>query len=331
MPPIFQQVMDFIGPQKWRELGRDLSGLAADFWKDGPWPWKQAANSSMAPAAPINAEVLSELTPQQNYANAQAVSEPVETQSLWHAQPGEISEKMWGDGHVNPADEYVAERLIRPLGLTKDMSLLDLSAGLGGRVRKVVEEFGVYITGYEPDPEIAARGMQLSIAAGMSKHAAIAAYDPANLTVSRSYDCVIMRETIYRMKDKLRFAASIAGCTKKKAQLSFTDYIINPEHRDQPAIQAYCAHEKNIAPLGVVEMAELWAKVGFNIRVSDDQTDYYTKEVMRGLHRFSRLLASSVKPDEETRISIEKRVERWAYRMAAFEQGMRFYRFYGLK
>ena len=42
-------------------------------------------------------------------------------------------------------------------------------------------------------------------------------------------------------------------------------------------------------------------------------------------------MASGVKPDEETRKAIDKRITTWAHRMAAIEQGMRFYRFYGLR
>jgi hypothetical protein len=64
--------------------------------------------------------------------------------------------------------------------LNKDMRILDLSADLGGRIRKTIEEFGVYITGLEPDPQIAERGMQISVKEGKGKHAVISRYDPNN-------------------------------------------------------------------------------------------------------------------------------------------------------
>jgi cyclopropane fatty-acyl-phospholipid synthase-like methyltransferase len=246
--------------------------------------------------------------------------------------PGEVSEKMWGEGYVTPGDVEVTDRLIRPLGINKDMSLLDLSAGLGGRLRKTTDDYGVYINGLEPDPEIAKRGMEMSKAAGRGKRVTITAYDPLKLTVDRLYDCIIARETIYRVTEKEKFIKSIVASCKPKAQVSFTDYIVDPEVRDKPAIIAWRAFEKGSDPLGLVQMAEMWAKAGFNLRVHDDMSDFYKKEVMVGLARFAKFMASGgPKPDAETKKSIDKRITTWAHRMAAMEQGMKFYRFYGLR
>ncbi len=310
-------------------LQQEIVGVAQDFWKDGCWeksaPLSGGAQQERFEAEPVQGYSLGAKTKESSY-------EVSKTQDgYWCAAPGEISERMWGKGSVSPADDYISELLIRPLGITKDMSLLDLSAGLGRRMRRTTDEFGVYINGREPDPEIAVRGMALSVAAGRSKKAAIAAYDPMNLIESRSYDCILARETIYRAVDKGTFVKSIVACCKPKAQISFTDYIVNPESRDQPAIRAWRLFEQGATPVGLVEMAELWAKAGISLRVHDDQTDYYKKEVKRGLMRFAEFMASGVKPDEETRKAIDKRITTWAHRMAAIEQGMRFYRFYGLR
>ncbi len=73
---------------------------------------------------------------------------------------------MWGEGFVTPGGEAVSDMLIKPLGLNKQMSVLDLSAGLGGRMRKATEETGASFTGLEPDPGIAKRGMEMSVKAG---------------------------------------------------------------------------------------------------------------------------------------------------------------------
>ena len=310
----------------WGSLGRGISGLAHDFWKDGDWgkseakfaPQEQETVHKAAPAAPVR-----------SHASPFAVD--TKPDGLWHALPGEISEKMWGDGFVTPGDEYITDRLIRPLGISKDMSLIDLAAGLGGRSRKTTKEFGVYIDGFEPDPEIAARGMALSVAQGRGKHVTIKSYDPMNFPEERTYDCVVSRETIYRVADKQKFVTSIVRNCKEKAQVSFTDYIVNPEVRDQPAVVAWRAFEKGADPAGLVEMSELWAKAGISLRVHDDMTDYYKDEVKKGMVRLARFMTSGVKPDADTKKSIEKRISTWAHRAAAMEQGLRFYRFYGVR
>jgi cyclopropane fatty-acyl-phospholipid synthase-like methyltransferase len=301
-------------------LRREIVGLAQDFWKDGdgriPMANDDRGNDGGAG--------FSRTTTSQ-------ASAPIDMTRLWHAQPGEISEKMWGPGCVTPCDHYLSETLIRPLAMNKDMSLLDLSAGLGMRLRKTAEEYKVYITGLEPDPEIAARGMAMSKAMGLGKKAAIEHYDPAHLKISRKFDCVVARETLYRAPDTPKFIATIVDCCKPKAQVSFTDYIVNSEARDQAAIAAWRAFETGANPMGLVEMAEAWAKAGISLRMHEDLTDMYKKEVKAGLVRFVAFITSGVKPDAQTKKAIEKRIMTWAHRMAALEQGMKFYRFYGVR
>lgn len=296
---------------------RELRGFAKDFWYDGNW------------AIPDD---LDEVEPPPKKPPPKSPRRRQEEEDgLWHALAGEVSEKMWGKHCVTPGDEHITELLIRPLGLTKDMSVLDLSAGLGWRLRRTTDEFGVYINGFEPDAEIAARGMELSRLAGKGKRAAIAVYDPMNFVSTRTYDCVLGRETIYRVADKEKFIKSIAACCKPQAQLSFTDYVVDPEVADHPSILAWKAYEQSAAPPTLVDMAGLWAKAGFTLRVHDDQTEYYKQEVVAGMKRLAVFLASGIKPAPETKRTISKRVTTWAHRMAALEAGMKFYRFYGLR
>ncbi|MFY9288953.1 MAG: methyltransferase domain-containing protein, partial [Alphaproteobacteria bacterium] len=259
---------------------RLVFGLAHDFWKDG----KAAVVDAPPPVSEQRMKrSLSALREESQKIIAEAV--PASPPPPWHAEPGMISEKMWGEGFVSPADAEVSEMLIKPLNLTNAMDVLDISAGLGGRMRMISEKYGVAITGLEPDPEVAGRGMELSIKAGKGKYDAIATYDPANFSLAKKYDCILARENFYRVEDKNTFFAALAGCTKPQAQISFTDYVINPEDRDKSAIKAWQASEAGATPLSMVEMAEAWAKVGFTLSVHEDQTDLYKKEVTAGLKR----------------------------------------------
>lgn len=315
------------GDQPLPRLKRLAIGLAEDFWHDGdynpftstrPAPKKRRKSDTPPPASETPIAPPTEITPH------------MATPKIWHAEAGEISEKMWGAGFVTPGDAVLNDMMMTPLGLTKDHSVLDLSAGLGGRLRKTVEEFGVYITGLEPDPDIAARGMELSTRAGKAKRAEISAYDPASFSVARRYDCIIARETFYRVADRPTFFAALAGCTKAGAQISFTDYIVNPEDREKPAIVAWTEKEK-CNPIGIVEMAEAWAKVGFKLRVHDDQTNFYKSEIKIGLKRLALFLATGPIPDTETKQAISRRLNTWVLRLGAMQSGMKFVRFYGSK
>lgn len=323
-----------LGPDILPRAKRLVLGITHDFWKDGEA--NVFADLKQLALKPRQLELTDNSapnTPGTPHAGMATPTSAPKGKSLpeWHAAPGEISEKMWGNGFLTPGDEAVSEMLIAPLGLNKDMSVLDLSAGLGGRLRQTVEKFGVYITGLEPDQQIAQRGMEMSVRAGKGKHAVITAYDPNNFAVAKTYDAIIARETFYRVTDKDKFFKALASCTKPKAQITFTDYIVNPEDRNKPAILAWTKFEQGSAPLGLVEMAEAWAKVGFNLRVHDDQTDFYSKEVIKGLKHFAVFMASGVKPDAETKKSLMRRMQTWTHRMAAIQQGMKFYRFYGTR
>jgi len=321
--PLLSIVKKYAGPDAVPRAKRFIVGIAHDIWNDGPEnPFARSRPPSVTDASMPYAASLS----------ASAVKIPsIASNAPWHAAPGEVSEKMWGAGFVQPGDAPLSEMLVTPLGLNKDLSVLDLSAGLGGRLRKIADDFGVYVTGLEPDPAIAARGMEMSIASGKGKRAAIAAYDPANFSVARNYDCIIARESFYSIADRRKFFSNLAACTKPKAQISFTDYIINPEDRDKSAIVAWQAFERGSSPASLVELAEDWAKSGFNLRVHDDQTAFYLKEVAAGIKRLATFLATAPRPDAETKEALRRCIEIWAHRLAALEQGMKLYRFYGTK
>lgn len=325
-----------------------LVGLARDFWKDGPENPIEAIflNSSLrgfqASVLKFFRATLKDMKGTKTVSLQTSASTPSSTSKksstkpgTWHAAAGEIDEKMWGAMHVLPGGDAVLDMLLKPIGLDKQTEVLDLSAGLGGLLHKAASEFGAYVTGLEPNPALAIRANEILVRSGRSKSEAIAYYTPDNFvaakTVTKVYDCVIAREIFYRVKDKHKFFTALAVCTKPQAQVTFTDYVVNPEDRSKPAIAAWLAFEENAAPLGLVEMAEAWAQANFKLRVHSDQTHFYRREVLLGLQRFATFLASGIRPDEETRQDILRRMELWTYRLAAIEQGMKFFRFYGTK
>jgi hypothetical protein len=308
-------------------LKQQIFGLAEDFWTDGP----ENLLGLYSVSIPIP-KIRPIVKPPPAKPQAPVHSPPRAADGpIWRAEPGEISEKMWGEGFVTPGGQLIDGMLVAPLGLMKEMSVLDLSAGLGERMRDIVKEAGVYITGLEPDAPIAERGMRMSLKAGEGKHAPIAHYDPAHLKLDRHYNCFIARETFYRVPNRPSFFAILGEHAKPQAQAAFTDYIVDPEYREHPAILAWRKNEILANPMGLVETAEIWAKIGFDLRVHEDLTDFYKAEIMVGLKRLKDFLASGARPDKETGAAVLRRLDTWKYRLAAMDAGMKFYRFYGMK
>jgi SAM-dependent methyltransferase len=292
-------------------------GLAQDFWKDGTEnPFK--AKPKAAPASIVRPVQVSRAT-------------RIHEESYWRAAPGEILEKMWGPNFTAVGDALLTDALAAPLNLTKNMSVLDLSAGLGERLRRIAATFGCDVTGLESDKDIALRGVEKGMRESKDTPIALAPYDPDSFSSTKKYDCVLARELFYRVADKPKFFAAIADATNGKAQISFTDYIVNPESAEGGAIKAWLNHERGAVPLSLVGMAEAWAKAGFMISIHDDQTDLYRKELLAGLQRLAVFLGSGIKPDIDTKKQIQQTMGLWAHRAAALEQGVKFYCFYGAK
>lgn len=242
---------------------------------------------------------------------------------------------MWGAGFIAPGGDGLLDLMLKPMGLDKQANLLDLSAGLGAFLYKVTEQTGAYVTSLESDPALAIRANEILIKSGKGKVDAITYYTPDTFeptkTVTKIYDCIVARELFYRVQDKHRFFAALAASTKAQAQIAFTDFIVNPEDHDNDAVGAWMAFEGNVAPLGLVAMAEEWAQVGLKLRVPEDMTGFYRREVLLGLQRLAKFLATGIRPDAETREAILQRLDLWARRLVAMEQGLKFYRFYGTK
>lgn len=297
-----------------------LSGIAADYWKDGEEiPFvkkKKKAFVARKTAASSGGEI------------AQA-----EEKGLWHAGYPEIVEAIWGKGHNLPLGDDFIDKLAAPVGLDKSNGVLDLSAGLGAVGRRIASEFGAYVTGLEPDQALAEYGMEISTQANQAKKASVYFYDPDGFVEDKHYDFIIARELFYKIPDKKRFFKEIKNSLKKdgpRGHLTFTDYILEPESRKDPAILAWLKNESPALPLPLKEMKKMWTKNGFDVRVSEDLTDTYKKEILKGLSGFAQFLRTN-KPDSETKKLVFSEIETWALRVSAFEHGLKFYRFYAMR
>ena len=330
--PIYAFIEKHAGPR----FAQQAAGIFEDFWKDTQceFPIYELKITGrtfklpnlLKPMPTTPGQAAPTPAPRTTAAPIKAAT----PSTLWHAAPGELAEKMWGTEQILPAGDELMTMLITPAGLAKDKNVIDLTAGLGGPMRKLVGQVS-QLKGMETDPAIAARGMELSTKQGKAKMAPIETYDPAAFSMPAIYACMIARELFYHTPDKNKFFYSIAAGIKIGGSVVFTDYIVNPEDRAKPGILAWQAQEPMAKPLGLIEMAEAWAKAGVELRVSEDQTPYYRKELVNGINRFVAALSSASHPDGETKKAILAEVEAWIHRLAAIQAGMKFYRFHAVK
>lgn len=296
---------------KWRAV---IIGLARDYWKDG----------ATTPTVSFKKFAKKSTSTTTSKTTATAVL------PRWKANRLEVIEKMWGKGMSRPGDEALTDVLVGPLGLNKEMTLMDLAAGLGGFARRVATQYKTYVAGMEIDPEMAKRGMELSVAAGKAKQASVDHYDPANFVPPRHFDCFIARDIFYRIADREKFFKSIVMGLKPHGQIVFTDYLLEPEHSENEVIKAWLANESGANPLPLAKMVETWIGHGCDVRVNEDMSNLYRHEIVKGLVAFTAFLAKNP-PDEATKPLVKHETEKWARRVAAMGQGLKYYRFYMIK
>lgn len=250
---------------------------------------------------------------------------------LWQTTRPELLETIWGKGWHLPLGVAMTDVLVRATGLTKEMSVLDLSAGLGGMARKIAEEYKTYVTGLEPDAALAGYATHESKRLKMTRTVSIAAYDPETYVPEKRYDCVLARELFFRIQDRPRFIKAVAASLKNYGQVSWTDFLAESDVCDHPAVAAWRAHELGgRAPMALQEVTDLWQTLNYDLRVAEDRTDKYMQGILSGLGGFVRFFQGR-KIAETAKPVVLAEIELWARRAAALQRGVRLYRFYALK
>lgn len=252
----------------------------------------------------------------------------------WETPRVQMLQAIWGQGFWAPGGREYGQRLAKPFGLTPAMSLLDLGAGLGGPARACVEEFGVWVSGVERDPELAVAGKEISTLAGLAKKAEIAPYDPDQFEIpQRSFDCILAREILFTAADKPRLLRVIERGLKPHGQFVFTDYVLSgPGRETSPTVGAWMQHEPTTPhPWTMDDYTRCLNELKFDIRTAVDETAAFRDLILSGWADYTQAAASASLDPELARCLVEE-VELWARRVAAIDAGdLRLYRVYALK
>lgn len=252
----------------------------------------------------------------------------------WETPRVKLAQMLWGEGFSHPGGVDEAVRLVKPFALDPAMTVLDLSAGLGGGARALVEQFGVWVTGLDQDGEFAEAGMQISTLGGVAKKAEIAKYRPDRLELrANSVDCITCRELFHTVADKRQMLHTVGEGLKTRGQLLFTDYMLAAGGDPQSsAIRAWLAVEPTPVELwSLDEFARCLTEEKFEVRVTEDVTGTFRGMAIGAWAGLTgRIAGMSLAP--ELKACMVAELERWMRRIAAFDSGdLRLYRVYALK
>jgi SAM-dependent methyltransferase len=251
----------------------------------------------------------------------------------WSVARVKVSELIWSDGFSFPGGSEHVLKLVKPMGLNKEKSLLDLNSGLGGAARVIAKAFGTYVTGMDASQTLAKAGMAASEKAGLGKKAVIEWFDPLTVILpQRKYDAIFARLVFLPLEHKKRLLAQVEQAIKPGGQLMFLEFALGSTGANGAALKAWKAGEDHTPhPITIDAYAEELKALKMDVRVAEDMTAEFRSLVLEGWGRLAGgLKPHSLAPDEAQGLTHE--VELWSRRIAAFDSGdLRMTRLYAIK
>jgi len=254
----------------------------------------------------------------------EVVEEPIDRLAL--------AQKIWGPGFLVPGGIDYVMTMVKPFGVNPAMSLLDLTAGLGGPSRHISHFFDVYITAMERVPEIAKRGQVMSVDAGMGRKVPISAYDPETVELKpHAYDCAYAEYLTVSVVAKDRLIREVMRSLKARGQFSFVDFVLAEGELEDPRLDALRRVER-FAPMPwrVKQYTDCLSASGFDVRIAEDHTEQYLRHVLQGWAQFVHDYDVKLMT-RGNQLAVAEEAELWMTRVAALQSGvLRVYRFYAI-
>jgi cyclopropane fatty-acyl-phospholipid synthase-like methyltransferase len=239
-------------------------------------------------------------------------SEPTVHWGKWRI---DLMERLWGKGFLLPGGTEFVHELTKPLSLGSKASVLVLGAGMGGPSNLIAEEFGAFIDGVEPDPELAAASTKrAAVVKGISRVKIM------NLTIddddafSRKYDAIFGQEILLKRADKSVFLKRCVNALKDNGKLVITDFT-STDDTAADAIVPWLKSEEAAGPiLDESQLREIFTENGFRMRTIEDMTDRYVGLVLDGWTALEESLREN-SADREILLGMLEEAERWTQRI----------------
>ena len=207
---------------------------------------------------------------------------------VWPKKRLNVVEQLWGDGYITPGGEGYLKEYLPLLALTEKHSLLLLGANLGGIGRSLVEETGVWVTGYEQDTELAEIGAEKCVLSAMQRRAPVKKANFETLQLKpRSFDFAMSLESLYAVEHKKELFASVASSLRTDGELIYTDLVLPNTEPPNDAVKKWMdgeAHKPHLWPYEVTQ--SYLGTLNLDVRPYTDITGLYRMRVLMGWLKF---------------------------------------------
>ncbi|AWU94468.1 class I SAM-dependent methyltransferase [Azospirillum ramasamyi] len=250
---------------------------------------------------------------------------------VWSPARSEGAQLLWGRDMTGPEEAEWMIDSVRSFGLNPAKSVLDLSAGLGGTARALVESCDTWVTGLESSPLLARLAMDRSKALGLSKKAPIAQYDPEHFNQAGSFDLVMADRIVHRVRDKELFLDRVGDCVKRKGGIALFDYVIDGAPGSWDAWNTWREEEPmEVYPWTATRMADELTQRNLDLRICEDLTLLHRRHIIDRVRKLADTLAAAV-PPAPVLAALKRELALWWARLRVLGSGLRFVRYVAMK
>lgn len=246
---------------------------------------------------------------------------PPDRHALWPAARIEMAARLWGEGFIFPGGEEETLRIANPLGLSAASSLLLVGCGPGGPARAIASHLGVWVSGFEADPDLAAAGAALCAHAGLGRRAEIGTWDPADPRFAhRAYHHAIAFEAISGRAPETILGA-LALALRPGGQLALVQTVADaPLDAGDPMVRRWrrLAGRNTDVPAEAT-ISRVLGRLGFEIRVVEDISQRHAKLAVRGWRDAVRALPG--RPEATDAAVLVQAAEFWLLRVRLIRAG----------
>jgi SAM-dependent methyltransferase len=243
--------------------------------------------------------------------------------TLWHKDRLTVTDQLWGPGYTIPGGEIELLRLAKPLGLSAAASLLLLGVGAGGAACSLVTALGVWVNGFEADPDLVAAAAEHVTRNNMGKRARIDQWNPADPSFARHYyhHALALEPILGQLPETV--LSAISNALKPGGQLMMTELVADvPLNPNEPLVAQWAGLERRDPRALPTEIAitRVMGRQGYDVRIVEDLSQRFMHQGIMGWRRLVRTLQEG-KPSRHQARLIVREAEVWLVRLRLFREG----------
>lgn len=279
----------------------------------------------LEPAMPVPADPVPEAATTLDRAKAGT--------ALWTPIRLAVTDALWGNGYQIPGGEVELLRLAKPLGLSAAASLMLLGAGSGGAACSLVTGLGVWVNGFEADPELLRAGTDRLLRSNMGKRARLDSWDPAEPSFPRHrFHHALALEPLQGQRPETVLTAISTGL-KSGGQLMMTELVADVPLTTADGLVAQWAKLERRDPKTLpteIAITRVMGRQGYDVRIVEDLSQRYMHQGIMGWRRLVRAMQDE-KPTPDHARAVVAEAEFWLIRLRLMKEGrLRVVRWHGI-